>query len=103
MVSETLLEKVRRKCYITDTSELTIAKLKDMLEENIPYIKRMIGIVGEFDFEKEENQEELKLLKNYCWYDWNDLSNEFKANYLDDILSLRHKHEVNQYDEEESE
>ena len=101
-ISETLLNEVKRKCYITDTNEITINKVKDMIKDAIPVVKRMIGVADDFDFEAEGNEEELKLLKNYCWYDWNDSINEFKDNYLDDINSLRHKHEVTQYAEEEN-
>lgn len=104
MLTGTLLEQVKRKCYITDTSDITMDRLKDVINEALPTVRRMIGVDADFDFEEEDNEEELKLLKNYCWYDWNDSSNEFKTNYLDDIYALRHKHEVKQYDfEKESE
>lgn len=101
-ISQSLIDEVKRKCYITDTSEITTNRVKDIIKEALPSVKRMIGVSADFDFEKEGNEEELKLFKNYCWYDWNDSINEFKDNYLDDINSLHHKHEVTQYDEEES-
>lgn len=102
-ISESLLNEVKRKCYITDTNEITINKVKDMIKDAIPVVKRMIGLENiEFNFEDKDNEEELKLLKNYCWYDWNDSINEFKDSYLDDINSLRHKWEVKQYAEEEN-
>ena len=97
-----LLEKVKRKCYITDNSNLTNDRVNDIIRSAVPKIKRMIGVKTAFDFEADGNEEELELLLNYCWYDWNDSSNEFKENYLDDINSLHHKHEVEQYDQEES-
>lgn len=102
-ISETLLEKVKRKCYVTDTSNLTIERLKDVISQCSVRLKRILGISYEFDFEEEGNEEELALLLNYCWYDWNDSANEFKTNYLDDINSLHQKYEVQQYAEEESE
>lgn len=103
MISETLIEEVKRKCYITDTNESTINRLRDVVKEAIPTVKRMLGLENvDFNFEAEGNEEELKLFKNYCWYDWNDSINEFKDNYLDDINSLHHKHEVKQYAEEKS-
>jgi len=100
-VSNTLLEKVKRKCYITDTSEFTNLRLTDITSGALTSIKRLIGVSSVFDFEEEGNEEELNLLLNYCWYDWNDASNEFKNNYLDDINSIRHKHEVLQHESEE--
>lgn len=102
MISETLLESVKRKCYITDTSSLTINRLKDVILQCSTRIKRMIGVSADFDFEEEGNEEELALFLNYCWYDWNDSANEFKTNYLDDINSIRQKHEVEQYAIEET-
>ena len=100
-MNETLLEKVKRKCYITDTSEITISRLNDIITNGLTKIKRLIGVSSDFNFEQKGNEEELDLLLNYCWYDWNDASNEFKTNYLDDINSIRHKHEVEQYASEE--
>ena len=101
MLSETLIEKIKRKCYITDTNKTTNDRLKDLITDSLTKIKRLIGVSADFDFELEGNEEELELFKNYCWYAWNDSSNEFKDNYLDDINSIRHKHEVEHYDEEE--
>lgn len=101
IISPALLDEVKRKCYITDTSETTNNRLVDVIKDSLPTVKRMIGVSTDFNFEAEGNEEELKLFKNYCWYVWNDLDNEFKDNYLDDINSLHHKHEVEQYDTEE--
>lgn len=103
MISENLINEVKRKCYITDTNQTTIDRLNDIIKDALPTVKRMIGVSADFDFEAKGNEEELKLFKNYCWYDWNDSINEFKDNYLDDINSLHHKHEVTQYASEESE
>lgn len=102
-VSENLLNEIKIKCYITDTSDITVQRLTNIVKEALPTVKRMLGVSPDFDFEAEGNEEELKLLKNYCWYDWNDCANEFKINYLDDINSLRHKYEVKQYEQEEAE
>ncbi len=102
MISETLVSEVKRKCYITDTNETTNNRLMDMINENLPTVKRLIGVSADFNFEAKGNEEELKLFKNYCWYDWNDSINEFKDNYSNDINSIRHKHEVEQYVEKEN-
>ena len=101
MLSKSLIDKVKLKCYITDTNITTNTRLEDLITDSLTKVKRMIGVSANFDFELKGNEEELELFKNYCWYAWNDSSNEFKDNYLDDINSIRHKHEVEQYDEEE--
>ena len=103
MISETLIKEVKLKCYITDTNETTNNRLVNMIKDSLPTVRRMIGVSADFDFEAEGNEEEFKLFKNYCWYAWNDSDNEFEHNYLGDINSLRHKHEVKQYVEEENE
>ena len=102
-MNETLTNEVKRKCYITDTSELTLSRLNDIIKDSLTKVKRMIGVSTDFDFTEEGNEEELELFKNYCWYAWNDAINEFKDNYVDDINSLHRKHEVEQYAEEENE
>lgn len=100
MITETLLDEVKRKCYITDNSDLTNKRLNDIVKTALVKVKRMIGVSPDFDFEEEGNEEELELFKNYCWYAWNDVTNEFNTNYLEDIHSLHSKHEVDQYEEE---
>lgn len=100
-VSETLLNEVKTRCYITDPNEFTTNRLNRIITNSIPKIRRMIGVDDSFDFENADNSEELELLLNYCWYAWNDATHEFKDNYLDDINSLHHKHMVEQNDTEE--
>lgn len=102
-MNQTLINEVKIKCYITDMSEQTTNRITNIIKYALPTVKRMIGVCPDFDFEAEGNEEELKLLVNYCWYDWNDCGNEFKTNYLDDINSIRHKHEVLRYAEAETE
>lgn len=101
-ISETLIKQIKLKCYITDESEQTTIRLNNIIAEALTKVKRMIGVSTDYDFEAKGNEEELELLKNYCWYAWNDSTNEFKDNYLDDINSLHHKHEVEQYVEKEN-
>lgn len=89
----TLIEKVKRKCYITDNSKLINARLLDVIEDAILKVSEMIGIESDFDFSK--SGLECELLKNYCFYVWNDKSiKEFEDAYLSDILKLRNKYLV---------
>ena len=99
MDSVTLTERVKLKCYITDDSEPTKKRLKDCIGISQRRVKRMLGVDANFDFEATGNEEELGLFLDYCWYWWNDSSNEFAENYMGDIYSLRQKHEVEQYEE----
>lgn len=90
-----LIQKVKRKCYITDNSKLVEAKLEDMIEDAILKVSNMIGISNKnFDFSAAGL--ECDLFKNYCFYVWNDKTiKEFEDSYLSDILKLRHIYQLN--------
>lgn len=96
-----LISKVRNKCYITDTSAETESRVVDMVEDAIIEMSYLLGIRGEFDFSIPSK--ERSLLLNYCFYVWNDSADEFKPNYLSDILTIRHANEVNQSEKTQEE
>lgn len=87
-----LIQKVKRKCYITDKSELVEARIIDIIEDAIVKVSDLIGINNKnFDYSKASP--ECDLFKNYCFYMWNDKSaKDFEEAYLSDILKLRHKY-----------
>lgn len=89
-----VLNIVKNKCYITDNTEETTSKVTQIIEDAIITIQNQIGINEEFDFSKPS--EERSLFLNYCYYVWNDSTEEFYKNYLNDILKIRHKYEVKQ-------
>lgn len=89
-----LIDKVKKKCYITDESEEVTARLTDIVEEAVIDLTHQLGIGTDFDFTIPS--QERSLLLNYCFYAWNDGLDEFKTNYLNDILQVRHKNEVKQ-------
>lgn len=95
-----LLEAVKDKCYITTDDLKTLQRLTRIVEDSTIKIARLIGVADDFDFSAAG--EERELLLNYCWYAWNDCENEFKDNYLDDILAIRQKYEVLYYAEQET-
>ena len=102
IISQSLIEQVKNRCYITDDTQITNDRLENIIKSSLTKVKRMIGVPTDYDFEANGNEEELELFLNYCWYAWNDSSNEFKDNYLDDINSIRHKYEVKNYVEKEN-
>lgn len=87
-----LIQKVKRKCYITDESNLIELRLNDIIEDAIIKVTDLIGITdNKFDYSKPGL--ECELLKNYCFYIWNDKTvSEFEEVYMSDILKLRHKY-----------
>ena len=94
-----LIDKVKKKCYITDISDDMIDRLKDIVDDAIIKISKKLGIVGDFDFSKPSQERDLFL--NYCFYAWNDSSDEFDQNYLNDIMQIRNYYEVKQNAETE--
>ena len=83
--------KVKRKCYITDESELIENRINDIIEDANFKLLELLGIANKnFDFSS--SGQECELFKSYCFYMWNDKSiKEFEEEYLPDILKIRHK------------
>lgn len=94
-----LIQKLKRKCYITDNSKLINDRIEDLLNDSIIKVCDLIGISDiKFDFSKDSLESDL--LKNYFFYLWNDKSiKEFEEAYLSDILKLRHHHIINSNEE----
>lgn len=87
-----LLNLAKDKCYITDTSDLIISRFRATVKDSIKKVSDYIG-VEKYDFSKPSSERDLLL--NYCFYAWNDRPiKEFEDNYISDILKLRHKHLV---------
>lgn len=93
-----LLTIAKSKCYITTDEAEVMNRLQRIVDDAQVKISRLIGAKN-IDFTQAGEERELFL--NYVWYAWNDAENEFKTNYLDDILALRLKYEVEQYADEE--
>ena len=99
-MNEELKRIVKQKCNITWEDKETNQRIEEIIEDAIIIVKDKIG-AKEIDFSipgKERN-----LFKNYCFYEWNNKVSEFDNNYENEILQLRQKYEVKQYDEEKQE
>lgn len=95
-MSEALLEQVKRKLNITWEDEETNARVKDIINSAIPYLRHKLGITETaFDFSAAGVENTLFLA--YCLYDWNHCSNEFDENYSRMIAEVRAVYAVNQY------
>lgn len=90
-----LINLIKIKCYINSSDEAINTRLENILEDSIIKIANLIGMSNDmrdkYDFSKPSLERDL--LKNYCWYAWNDSEPEFKNNYADDIMVLRSKYE----------
>lgn len=90
-----LIEIARRACRITWNDSETDDRIKTIVENAVPHLHHKFGMPGEPStgiFEKPGT--ERMLFENYCLYCWNNVPDEFEKNYLRDILTVRHKYEV---------
>jgi hypothetical protein len=99
MVTETLINQVRRKLNITWHDTETDARVAEIIESAIPYLLHKLGITElEFDFSVPGTENDL--LKSLCLYEWNHVSrDEFEANYHCTIANVRARYEVKYYQE----
>lgn len=99
-MNETLLAQVKRKLNITWDDEETDNNVKDIIANAIPTMIHKLGIADEnFDFAKPGMEN--NLFRAYCLYEFNHVSNEFDANYSNDIAQTRDKHILKQHTEAE--
>ena len=98
-IDSDLFDLIKRKCYQITTSDDddTAKRLKDTILDAIPKLTRIIGVPKDEKIDFKIPGEERDLLKNYCFYAWNDKEAQFKDNYLDDIMVIRSKYEVKSF------
>lgn len=95
-MNEKILTELKSRLDITWISEITDTKLLNVIKNSIPKLNRIIGNKID-DYTAEGFEEELELLLNYCMYAWENKTELFKTNYLDDIMSIQQKYEVENY------
>lgn len=95
-MSDALFEQVKRKLNITWTDEETDSRVNDVINSAEVVMRHKLGVSDTFDFSA-AGQENMLFL-SYCLYEWNHAANEFDANYLNDILQVRQKYEVESYE-----
>lgn len=96
-MNEFLLGQVKRKLNITWEDSDTSARVEEIIDDAIPELIRKFGIANP-DFDFSQAGQEHKLFLNYCLYEWNHATDEFDENYKNDILQVREKHEILNYE-----
>lgn len=87
-----LVAKVKRKLDITWSDEGTDARVRDLIDIAAPTMRHKLGLPDCYDFEAPSQEQNLFLA--WCFYEWNHAVDDFDANYMNDILQVRHKHLV---------
>lgn len=95
-MNEKILTELKSRLDITWEKDITNTKLLNVIKNSIPKLNRIIGKEID-DYTAEGFEEELELLLNYCMYAWENKTELFKTNYLDDIMSIQQKYEVENY------
>ncbi len=92
---EDLQEIVRNKCRITWHDDETDARVKNITEDAVSYLHHKLGMPGGISPDPFLEQGTTRMLfENRCLYEWNDVTDEFEENYKREILTERHRYEV---------
>lgn len=95
MDSGTLKEYVKKVCRITWDDTETDERVTSIVENAVVFLHHKLGMPGEpSPGVFEQPGMERILFENYCLYTWNNVTEEFEMNYRRDILTVRHKYEV---------
>ena len=91
-----LLQELKDKLNITWNEEETNRKLESIIEDAKLILNYKLGATIDYS----EAGLEHNLFLNYCMYVYNNCSNEFDINYLNEIYQIRQKYEVLNYEQE---
>lgn len=89
-----LCNLVKRKCKITWNDEDTEKRIIEIVENADESMRHMLGMKGASADAFLVSGKTKTLFENYCMYDWNNILDQFEANYRKEILTERHKNEV---------
>ncbi|SFJ33316.1 Phage gp6-like head-tail connector protein [Terrisporobacter glycolicus] len=89
-----LLQELKEHLNITWDEEETNRKLERIINDAILTLNWKLGAKIDYSEGQEHN-----LFLNYCMYAYNNCTNEFDSNYFNEIMQLRQKYEVINYEE----
>lgn len=93
-MSEELILKIKDKLDITFNDDDYERKIIGIIEDAIPVLRSLFGMPDDLEFDWTEPGQERTLLKNYCLYDLNNVTEQFKDNYRNDLIQMRIKYET---------
>lgn len=97
MMSEELILKIKDALDITFEDEDFDRKIVGIIEDGIPILRSLFGVEESEEIDWTKPSQERMLLKNYCLYELNNVSEKFAENYRSEILGVRAKNEVKQW------
>lgn len=93
-MDEKLFQELKEHLNITWDEEETNRKLERIIKDAILTLDWKLGAKIDYSEGQEHN-----LFLNYCMYAYNNCTNEFDSNYFNEIMQLRQKYEVINYEE----
>ena len=90
VISNGLMDSVKRQLNITWDDEETNAKILDIMQDAEESMNYRIGRDVDYSIPGMER----RLYLNYVMYLWNDCAEEFDKAYMSDIYLVRRKYEV---------
>lgn len=96
-MEETLLLILKNELYITWSDEESTRRLERIILNAIQTMNFKIGY-NEIDYS--EAGIEQNLFINYCVYVYNGCANEFDEAYFNELMQVRQKYEVQNYEDE---
>lgn len=96
-MSEELILKIKDALDITFEDEDFDRKIVGIIEDGIPILRSLFGVEEGEEIDWTKPSQERMLLKNYCLYELNNVSEKFSENYRSEILAVRAKNEVKQW------
>ena len=90
----TLCDVAKRKCNVTWKDEDTDKRIQEIVENAYESVRHMLGIKSAPDDAFLKPGKARTIFENYCWYDWNNMLDQFQPNYRREILAERHRNEV---------
>ena len=96
-MSEEIVLKIKDALDITFSDEDYDRKIVGIIEDAIPVLRSLFGVEDSEVIDWTEPSTERMLLKNYCLYELNNVSDKFTENYRSEILSVRARNEVAQW------
>lgn len=91
-----LLQELKDNLNITWDEEETDRKLERIINDSEHILNWKLGAKIDYSIEGQERN----LFLNYCMYAYNNCTNEFDDNYFNEIMQIRQKYEVLNYEQE---
>lgn len=91
-----LVQELKDILNITWEEEETDRKLERIIDDSKNILDWKLGYKVDYSIAGQEHN----LFLNYCMYAYNNCTNEFDDNYLNEIMQIRQKYEVLAYEQE---